>query len=213
MIMEQYRYFAEECDYLSSIVITADIYNGFGGILTSILEEIRQDEPHLLIPIFAISAAPKVVENQLAINQMSHISSKNQTKNSTLISLNLPLCYAKMHECSDMVIPIHPPSILSQFNFTSTFDSFFNKAIMTSNNLNTHLVNNGIANNIPYPTSLAMNIFNTSAVAAATLHTLFSPMVKGYKHDYAIYKATAALDLRMDHISEHWWQSCRTFDS
>ena len=40
------RKYAEECDYLRSITLT-DLYDGFGGLTCSLMEEIRDEFPRM----------------------------------------------------------------------------------------------------------------------------------------------------------------------
>ena len=43
------RKFSEECDYLRNITILADLYDGFGGLTCSLLEEIRDEMPRITV--------------------------------------------------------------------------------------------------------------------------------------------------------------------
>ena len=49
---DKIRKFAEECDYLRNITVLADLYDGFGGLTCSLMEEIRDEFPRMTVVSF-----------------------------------------------------------------------------------------------------------------------------------------------------------------
>ncbi len=56
--VDKIRYLVEECDHLASLNVTCDIYNGFSGFTTKLLQEIREDLPTVTIPVWTINNSP-----------------------------------------------------------------------------------------------------------------------------------------------------------
>ena len=164
MITENIRYFAEECDYLTSIIITGDIYSGYGGLLCCILEELSQDCPNISLPIFAITDKPE--------HKLPEETSLYLTKKEYVDKLTLPLCHAKLCEHSrSTVIPISLYNIYSTFSFSSH---------------PAHTTAHTISHTTP---SLAL--YQASSALALIIHTLFTPSDIGYAADYEIVHPTS----------------------
>lgn len=94
--MDNFRYFAEECDYLSTINIFSDIFDGFGHLTTRLLEEIREETRSATIPIWMLQGSDTVITTY-----------ELQQKKNMLKELNTPICYANMSEHATMIVPIN----------------------------------------------------------------------------------------------------------
>lgn len=97
-MFDRFRYFAEETDNLKLVTIMADIYDGFGGLTSSLLEEIRSEAPSAVISLFAFTASsgtPTPVDEDSTISDLMQ-------------NISVPLCYANMMEYASMIVPIYP---------------------------------------------------------------------------------------------------------
>lgn len=155
IISEQYRYFAEECDYLSSVVVIADVYNGYGGLATKVLEAIG-DDSKCRMQIFALTS-PLLPLNQQPLLQQGTLSG-------TLKSLNSPFAYSKMLEYSNLIIPVDPYLV----SRNSRFESHTSSAMHGSKPNDSDLIHK----------------YNVSAVIAASIEALLSPVSVGFQPDY-----------------------------
>lgn len=108
-LLEQYRYFAEECDFLSSITFTVDTNSGYGGLLSRILDEVQQDSPTAVKTIFSCATNAQHMST-------TSMSSK-LTKKDKLFNLNLPFCYSRWLEHSPIILPIDTDNISHLYHF------------------------------------------------------------------------------------------------
>lgn len=105
-ILERVRFFAEECDYLSSVLIITDMDDGFGGLTSSLLDDLQEElSRSVTLPIFGLS------------NTNSH--SRGEHTN----SIHLPLMYGTLFGHCDMFCPISLESTIDKSLKLSTIDS------------------------------------------------------------------------------------------
>lgn len=109
-VLEQYRFFVEECDFLSSVTFTVDANSGYGGLLSRLLDDIHEESPNSVKTIFACVSG--------AQSAASTVNSK-QTKKDKLFNLNLPLCYSRWSEHCPVVLPIDTDNISHLFQFST----------------------------------------------------------------------------------------------
>jgi hypothetical protein len=100
--MDNFRYFAEECDYLSTVNIFSDIFDGFGHLTTRLLEEIREETRSATIPIWMLQGNDSIITTY-----------ELQKKKDMLKELNTPICYANMSEHATMIVPINHTNAMS----------------------------------------------------------------------------------------------------
>jgi len=125
--MDSVRFFAEECDCVSTIQILADLHDGFGGMAASVVRELREEYHSVDIPIFAFtepftSASP--IRSGHAI----------PTMNSAIASLGVPKAYAALSEHASVLVPIDPRASahLSPFLSPETWTPYHSSAIVAS---------------------------------------------------------------------------------
>ena len=99
--MDNFRYFAEECDYLSTVNIFSDIFDGFGNLTSRLLEEIREETRTATIPIWMMQGSDNAIE-----------SYELQQKKDMLKELNSPICYFNMSEHATMIVPINHTNVM-----------------------------------------------------------------------------------------------------
>lgn len=91
--LERVRYFAEECNYLSSIHLFSDMDGGFGGLTCSLIQELREEFGSAInLPVWGF------LEDRT-------INSSHSLK-ANLQSLNMPLLYSNLTEFSSQFVPI-----------------------------------------------------------------------------------------------------------
>jgi hypothetical protein len=105
VLVDNFRFLAEECDYLTTVHVIADVFDGFGGLGYRLLEEIREDYAGLCIPIWALNSSPAHSRLQDNHIQSSMLSSKSA--NAALRQSNIPLSYAKLSNVANLISPIH----------------------------------------------------------------------------------------------------------
>lgn len=95
-LLDRFRYFAEECDYLGCIRVFADLHDGFGGLTCAVVEELREDFPTTALQVWGFT------EGSDAIHESA-------TMRSNLQALGLPLSYARLRDVASLVVPIGNP--------------------------------------------------------------------------------------------------------
>ena len=94
--MDNFRYFAEECDYLSTVNICCDISDGFGYLTQLLLEEIREETRSATIPVWMLQSSDSVTKTY-----------ELQQKKNMIQELSTPICYSTISEYATMVVPIN----------------------------------------------------------------------------------------------------------
>ena len=94
--MDNFRYFAEECDYLSTVNICCDISDGFGYLTQLLLEEIREETRSATIPVWMLQDSDSVIKTY-----------ELQQKKNMIKELGNPICYANISEYANMIVPIN----------------------------------------------------------------------------------------------------------
>jgi len=94
--MDNFRYFAEECDYLSTVNICCDISDGFGYLTQLLLEEIREETRSATIPVWMLNESDSIIK-----------AYELQQKKNMIKELGTPICYANISEYASMVVPIN----------------------------------------------------------------------------------------------------------
>lgn len=101
--MDSVRYFAEECDSLSTIQVFADAHDGFAGLTDTILHEIRDEYGRVSVPVWTFT------DNGLS---SSIKSGSEMNAKATLKNLGVPYMYASIAELATAVIPVSPLAAL-----------------------------------------------------------------------------------------------------
>ena len=101
-VVERVRAFAEECDYVGSIRVFADLHDGFGGLTCTAVEELRDDFPSTAMPVWGFTEG----------HDSPELGDQGSMR-ATLRSLGLPLCYSRLRDAASVVIPIGNPSAVA----------------------------------------------------------------------------------------------------
>ncbi len=103
-VLDTMRYFAEACDHLSTIQLTADVQGGFGGLASSVAEKVVEDFGRsVCVPIWAVTHSPSGYGG-------GHCAGGRNTIKSALQALDLPLSYSRLSEHAHVLIPVEADS-------------------------------------------------------------------------------------------------------
>lgn len=133
-ILEQCRYFAEACDYLSTIEIYTQPHGGYSGITASILPLLREEFGNsICIPIWSIDDDTYDNDSNNAINNSSNTSVLSlETMKEKLYVLDTILFYNQTLEYCDITIPISYQNILDNIPSLDIKNQQYNKYISSS---------------------------------------------------------------------------------
>jgi hypothetical protein len=102
-VAERVRAFAEECDYVGSIRVFADLHDGFGGLACAAVEALRDDYPSTALPVWGFTEG----------HDPPGTGGGQASMRATLRSLGLPLCYKRLREAASVVVPIGNPQAVA----------------------------------------------------------------------------------------------------
>ncbi len=116
-VLERIRYFAEACDYLSSVTCLADLQEGFGGLSSSIVDKIAQDYGRSMsIPVWGFTDTP------IETDHVFNTDSSEASGKGSLQALNVPLSYSRLLEHAQLFIPIDANLSVSRLTGTKSVD-------------------------------------------------------------------------------------------
>lgn len=103
--LESFRYFAEECDTLTSVQVFADCFDGFSVLTKELVQEIREDYRGVAMPVWAFTDAP--LAHTLDGRVWRPSPQQGSTMNSTLRNLSFSYSAASMLDGgASAIVPI-----------------------------------------------------------------------------------------------------------
>jgi hypothetical protein len=112
IVFDSFRHSVEECDRVDAVNIYVDVFDGFGGLCVSLLEEIRQELGSVSIPVWGLTSS---LRYDPGTSSMSILSRQSELAKKA----SLPFVYNGIVEHSSMFVPIEPSfatNFLCEFN-------------------------------------------------------------------------------------------------
>ena len=133
--LDSFRYFLEECDSLSCVNVLVDVHDGFSGFSQSILEDIREEIPRVLMPVWAFTDPDGCKSGGRSLSPDGPYYGSLSLK-----SCNIPLFYSSMSEIATVVIPLDMSSLSSVAPYTiQSNGTFYHSSALAAAAIDTSL--------------------------------------------------------------------------
>jgi hypothetical protein len=89
-IFDAFRRSIEECDHIDTVNVYADIFDGFGGLCCSLLEEIKQEMPSVYVPVWGMTSSNDIKRAGSSISKL----------------MSIPFAYYGIMENASVIVPV-----------------------------------------------------------------------------------------------------------
>jgi hypothetical protein len=111
---DRIRSLVEECSSLGTILVAADLFDGFSGLAARALEEIHDEYGSTTVSVLAC--------------EDPELSNLNTTTSETLRSYNAGLFYANITDVASLLVPLHARNTLHVDNLLAQDSSYLNRS-------------------------------------------------------------------------------------